>query len=195
MRRRDILAYAAVIGTTGGVSGCVSTPAQPPLHFDNLPPIRLAIGSFVTEEKMQAVPMDFIDRRRSDDLVGTTREYLSVRYVAAGGQDTGVGIIEEATLIERPRPAAGLLAKINPAGQGRDLTGSLAVRIVIRDSANVEKAFARARLAMSRPVPPATSVLERDRLAKALAHDLVLAIDQALSRSVRENLASYIMTS
>ena len=198
MRRRTVITYAAA----AGVAACVRTPEQPPLRFDTLQPIRLLVASFATEENMQPVRMDFIDRRRSDELVGTTREYLSARYVAAGaaavgsagGTDSGVGIIEEATLIERPRTGSGVFSKINPVGPGTELSGSLAVRIVIRGADNTERAFARARQATYQPIPNGSSILERDRLAKALARDLVIAIDKALSQSVRENLGPYLAT-
>jgi hypothetical protein len=192
MRRRKALAALIAVTASLTAQACTRTPEQPPLRFDQVPPIRLAVASFTTEERMEPVAMGFIDRRRSDELINVTREYLSARIEAAGGFDQARGIIEEATIIERPVPVSGGLAsRLKPLGPASELQGALAVRVAIVDEFGIDKGYARARYELKRGVPATASVLERDRLAKLLAHDLVHAIDRALSQSITENLAGY----
>lgn len=187
MHRRSLL----VLATSAGLVACgPQSKTPPPLRFDQLPPINLAIATFGTEERMQPVEMDFIDRRRSDELINVTREYLSTRFLATGGTDAGLGLIEEASVIERPQPAAGVVSKVT--GTARELFGTLSVRVAVVDGFNIQLASAQARFERRQPVAFGTATLERDRLARELARDLVTSIDGALVASVRENLASYI---
>lgn len=192
MIRRPFLGLVGALVATAGLAGCTRTPEQPPLRFDQVPPLRLAVASFTTEERMEPVAMGFIDRRRSDQLINVTREYLSAKIEAAGGLDQGRGIVEEATIIERPLPTSGGLAsRLNPLGPGLEMLGTLAVRVAVVDEFGIDKGFARARYELKRSIRAGASVIERDRLATVLAQDLVKAIDEGLTQSVAQNLGGY----
>ena len=188
--RRAALAAAVAMPL---LAGCTTAPEPGAPTFGGTPPIRLAVGSVDVQSQAQNLPSQFIDLRRTDQLVAAATAYLKQRVQAAGGAGTARAVIEQASLVE-PRPVpSGITGAIT--GGPRQLVGALAVRIAVVDGTGVEKAYARARVDLKRPIREGSSVVQRDRLARALMNDLIESVDKSLRATVKENLGAYLATS
>ena len=159
-------------------------------------PIALAVSGLEVVDQVQTLPLNFIDRRRSEEMIAEVRRYVGDRLRATGGgPDFGKVVVEQASVIEQPRqPIGGIRGALTPE-PSNDFVGLLAVRVAVSDGLGVEKAYARAQLGLKRPVETASSVMDRDRQARALMRDLVERIDASLETAIRENLGAYLVTS
>jgi hypothetical protein len=196
--RRAVIAAAAANAAVVALAaltttGCTSTPDPGGPRLAGAAPFRLSVGSVDVQEQPQTLPANFIDRRRTDDMLAATREYLRQRFQAAGGAESGKAVIEQASLVEARDPPSGITGVIT--GGRLQLVGSLAVRVAVADGFGIEKSFARAKVEMRRPVPEGSSVVERDRLARETMNDLIEAVDRSLQSTVRENLGPYLASS
>lgn len=187
--RRHLLATAAL----GLAAACTRSPDPGPIQAPAVAPVQLAIAGLEVVDQVQTLPLNFIDRRRTDEMLAATRAYLGERLRTGGGSDFGRAVIEEASMVERAIPRGGITGAIT--GPSRELVGALAVRVAIVDGLGVEKAYARAKVERKRPVRDASSILERDRLARDLVNDLLQGLDQALQSAMRENLGAYLASS
>ena len=193
-RRRAVLAAAVALAlAVGAAAACTRSPDPGPVGLAGRPPVRLSVASIEVRDQVAGVPLNFIDRRRTDEMLAATKAYLTQRFQAAGGADFGRATVEQATLVERPVPRGGVTGVIT--GPASQLVGGLAVRVAVVDALGVEKAYARTRVELKRPVPDTASVVERDRLARDLTNDLLRAVDDSLQPAVRENLGAYLATS
>lgn len=175
-------------------AACTRSPDPGPIGLPpSATPMQLGIGSMEVVDQVQSLPLNFIDRRRTDEMLAATRTYLTQRLQTVGGSDFGRAVIEEASMVEQVVPRPGITGTIT--GPSRELAGVLAVRVAVVDGLGIEKAYARAKVERKRPVREASSVLERDRLARDLINDLLQGMDTALQSAIRENLAAYLTTS
>jgi hypothetical protein len=189
--RRSILVVAALLAPlAAGACSRGSAPDPEPVAIPAGPPLRLGVGGLEVQDQVQGLPLNFIDRRRTDEMVAATRQYLAGRFQAAGGGDFGRGVIEEASLVERPIPRGGITGAI--AGPSKELVGALAVRLAVADGLGVEKSYARARVELRRGVGETSSVFERDRAAREMMADLLAQLDRSLEAAARENLGPYL---
>ena len=158
-------------------------------------PITLAVSGFEVQDQVQTLPLNFIDRRRSEEMIARVRRYVDERLNATGGPDFGKVVVEQASVIEQPHTGIGGVRGALTPEPSTDFLGVLAVRVAVTDGLGVEKAYARAQVELKRPVEKASSVLDRDNQARALMGDLVERIDASLESAVRENLGAYLATS
>ena len=176
----------------GGASAPAPAPAAGPAPR---PPIALAVSGFEVQDQVQTLPLNFIDRRRSEEMIARVRRYVDERLDATGGPDFGKVVVEQASVIEQPHTGIGGVRGALTPEPSTDFLGVLAVRVAVTDGLGVEKAYARAQVELKRPVEKASSVLDRDNQARVLMGDLVERIDASLESAVRENLGAYLATS
>jgi hypothetical protein len=191
------LALSGVAACGGGRGAAPGAPAAGPeaAAASARTPIALAVSGLEVEDQVQTLPLNFIDRRRSEEMIAEVRRYVGDRLRATGGPDFGKVVFEQASVIEQPRqPIGGIRGALTPE-PSNDFVGLLAVRVAVADGLGVEKAYARAQLGLKRPVETASSVMDRDRQARALMRDLVERIDASLETAIRENLGAYLVTS
>jgi hypothetical protein len=187
-RRRLLLAAALTLS-----AACTRSPDPGPIEAPPVTPLQLTISNLEVVDQVQSLPLNFIDRRRTDEMLAATRTYLTQRLHAGGGSEFGRAVIEEASMVEQAIPRGGITGAIT--GPTRELVGSLAVRVAIVDGLGIEKAYARAKVERKRPVRDASSVMERDRLARDLVNELLKGLDASLQSAVRENLGMFLVTS
>jgi hypothetical protein len=187
-RRRLLLAAALALP-----AACTRSPDPGPIEAPPVTPLQLTISNLEVVDQVQSLPLNFIDRRRTDEMLAATRTYLTQRLHAGGGSEFGRAVIEEASMVEQAIPRGGITGAIT--GPTRELVGSLAVRVAIVDGLGIEKAYARANVERKRPVRDASSVMERDRLARDLVNELLKGLDASLQSAVRENLGMFLVTS
>jgi hypothetical protein len=187
-RRRLLLAAALTLS-----AACTRSPDPGPIEAPPVTPLQLTISNLEVVDQVQSLPLNFIDRRRTDEMLAAARTYLTQRLHAGGGSEFGRAVIEEASMVEQAIPRGGITGAIT--GPTRELVGSLAVRVAIVDGLGIEKAYARAKVERKRPVRDASSVMERDRLARDLVNELLKGLDTSLQSAVRENLGTYLTTS
>jgi hypothetical protein len=187
-RRHLLVAGVLVLATA-----CTRSPDPGPIEAPPVAPIQLGIESLEVVDQVQSLPLNFIDRRRTDEMLAATRTYLVQRLQAGGGSEFGRAVIEEASMVEQTLPRGGITGAIT--GPTRELVASLAVRVAIVDGLGIEKAYARAKVERKRPVRDASSIMERDRLARDLVNELLKGLDASLQSAVRENLGAYLAAS
>ena len=200
--RRNLLLVATAALVLPGAAACggrrgaaPGAPAVGPAAAASREPIGLAVSGIEVVDQVQTLPLNFIDRRRSEEMIAEVRRYVGDRLRATGGPDFGKVVFEQASVIEQPRqPIGGIRGALTPE-PSNDFVGLLAVRVAVADGLGVEKAYARAQLGLKRPVETASSVMDRDRQARALMRDLVERIDASLETAIRENLGAYLVTS
>jgi hypothetical protein len=183
----------AAIAVALALAGCGRTPDPGPIGVPVQDAIPLGLQSITVDDQVQGLPLSFIDRRRTDEMVSAIRAYVARRFTPTGGVDTGRVFIEDASIIEQPIERGGLSGVIT--GPAHQLIGSLALKLAAIDGFGVEKAYARARIQLKRPVPETASVVDRDRLARNLINDMLRTIDTSLVAAMRENLGAYLATS
>jgi hypothetical protein len=199
--RRNLLLVATAALVLPGAAACGgrrgAAPGAPPVGpaAASREPIGLAVSGIEVVDQVQTLPLNFIDRRRSEEMIAEVRRYVGDRLRATGGPDFGKVVVEQASVIEQPRqPIGGIRGALTPE-PSNDFVGLLAVRVAVADGLGVENAYARAQLGLKRPVETASSVMDRDRQARALMRDLVERIDASLETAIRENLGAYLATS
>ncbi len=201
--RRNLLLFATTALVLPGAAACGgrrgaapgAPAAGPAAAAASREPIGLAVSGIEVVDQVQTLPLNFIDRRRSEEMIAEVRRYVGDRLRATGGPDFGKVVVEQASVIEQPRqPIGGIRGALTPE-PSNDFVGLLAVRVAVADGLGVEKAYARAQLGLKRPVETASSVMDRDRQARALMRDLVERIDASLETAIRENLGAYLVTS
>lgn len=173
------------------LAACASPPEAPPLNVAELPAVRLSVQS-VEVESRAPVPADvnFIERRRSEQLAADAQAYLRDRVQAVGGTEFARATVEEASLVERDRPDAGGLFSGQP---DREMVGVLAVKVAVVDGLGIESAFASSRVQISRGLPARAGVEAEDAFARQLTNDLLAATSRELERSVEQNLGNYLV--
>lgn len=170
-------------------SACAPTEETPPLELAQLPEIRLNVQSVeVASQAQLPATMNFIARRRSEQLAAEAQAYLRSRVLAAGGTDFARATVEEATLIERAREISGGLLSTEPDWE---MAGVLALKVAVVDGLGVENGFASSRVQINRSISSRASVEAKDTFARQLINDLVTAGSRELSRSVDQNLAAH----
>lgn len=187
MRRALVLAWLFLAGCTVGIE----PPERP--YTSSLPPLVLAVEELQFDNRA-APPTtgQFIDRRRSQELAERAVRFLRSRIQAGGGSGVARIVVERAELVERPREKTGGVLGPFVREADRILDGALAVRISVEDWGGVERGFARAEVARMRPILENTDVASRDAVARRLVEDLIAQLDEALTRSVEENLATFL---
>lgn len=175
------------------LAGC-STPPPPPAPLDGIPEHRLAVSTLDVADAF-APPGDsasFIDRRHTGELAAATRQYLSTRLIATGGEAVAQASIMQASIVEEPRQPSGKLGAPIVREPDADLHGIVEVRVGVADAFGKELGFASARVERRRSVLEMTPVLERDRMAGEMIRQLMVDLDAALDRSLRENLGNFL---
>jgi hypothetical protein len=190
--RRSLMVAAALMAPLLLVAGCTrdGAPDPEPVAIPAAPPLRLGVSGLEVQDQVQGLPLNFIDRRRTDEMVTAVRRYLGSRFQATDGDDFGRAVIEEASVVERPIPRGGITGAV--AGPAKELVGTLAVRLAVTDGLGVEKSYARARVELRRGVAAGSSVFERDLAAREMMADLLVQLDRSLEAAARENLAPYL---
>jgi hypothetical protein len=180
---------AAALLLLVAAGACSSTPEPPPLNVAQLPAIRLAVQSVEVENRaQQPANMNFIARRRSEQLAADAQIYLRERVQAAGGSEFARATVEEASLIERARATSGGTFSTEPSWE---MVGVLAIKVAVVDGLGIENAFATSRVQIARALSPRTSVESKDNFARQLTNDLLAATSRELDKSVQQNLSSY----
>ena len=183
----------AVSGSTAAtlllLAACTPTEPPPPLDVAQLPPIRLAVQTVEVESRAQyPANMNFIGRRRSEQLAADAQAFLRARVEAAGGSDFARATVEEASLIERARPTEGGILSTEPTWE---MAGVLAVKVAVVDGLGIENGSASARVQIARSLSPRTSVESKDNFARQLTNDLIAAASRDLRSSVEQNLSTH----
>jgi hypothetical protein len=174
------------------LAACAPTGIESPPPFDPaaFPPIRLAVGAVeVASVAQYPAGMGFIARRRSEQLAQDAQAYLRSRLSAAGGGDVARATVEEATLIERPRPTdRGVVAAATQPDW--EMAGVLALKVAIVDGLGIEESFASSRVEITRSISERASVEAKDAFARTMINDLIAASSTELQTSIDQNLAN-----
>lgn len=175
------------------LAACAGRTPPERRHESARAPLLLTVEE-VQFENRSAEPRDgtFIDRRRSRELAERARSFLQERLQAAGGPGVARVVVERAELVERKSEKTGGVLGVFVREPDRILDGTLAVRVSVEDWGGVERAFARAEVARRRPVLEYTDVASVDAEAERLIEDLLAQLDEALQKSVEENLAAFL---
>ena len=186
MARLAALATAATLL----LAACSSTEPPPPIEAAQLPAIRLAVQSVEAAGKVTyPTDMNFIARRRSEQLAGDALAFLRERVQATGGTEFARATVEEASLTERPRAKTGGIFSMEP---GREMVGVLALKLAVVDGFGIEGATASTRVQIIRPFSERAGVEAKDAAARQLANDLLKQAGTELETSARQNLGSYL---
>lgn len=189
MMRRSLL--LALLFLPGACTVGVEPPERP--YESSRGPFVLSVEELQFENRA-APPAtgNFLDRRRSQELAERTLGFLRTRVQAGGGPGVARVVVERAELVERPKEKTGGVLGPFVREADRVLDGVVAVRISVEDWGGVERGFARAEVARMRPVLENTDVASRDAEARRLVEDLMAQLDDALQKSVEENLAAFL---
>jgi hypothetical protein len=182
-------AAATLILVGVGLAACTIPPEQPIDPLQGIAPRSLGVSSIDVQDGFAAMTAGtFIDKRHTADLVKAARRYAQTKLVPAGGPTLARATIVEAQLLAEPRPAAGGLTSAVTREPDSVLRGVLEIRLTSIGTDGLEHGSASARVERSRIVLEMTGVLERDKLAKAMTHDLLVDLDRALATSIQQNL-------
>lgn len=183
------LAPVAAVGAL--LAGCTPSNITSPPPFDpaQYPPIRLAVGSIdVSSVATYPASMGFIARRRSEQLSQDAQAFLRSRLVAAGGSDFARATVEEATLVEQPRPVdRGVIAAATQPNW--EMAGVLALKVAIVDGLGIEQGYASSRVEIKRSISERAGVEAKDDFAHTIINDLIAASSTELENSINQNLA------
>ena len=94
--------------------------------------------------------------------------------------------MEEATLIEGPRPGAGGTLSTTP---NWEMVGVLALKVAVIDGLGIEQSFATSRVEIKRSISQRASVEAKDDFARTMINDLIAASSRELETSIDRNLA------
>ena len=188
MRCRSLAPAVALAALLAGCtpSNIASPPPFDPAHY---PAIRLAVGSVdVSSVATWPASMGFIARRRSEQLSTDAQTFLRARRGAAGGGDVARATVEEATLVEQPRPVdRGVVAAATQPNW--EMAGVLALKVAIVDGLGIEQGFASSRVEIKRSISERASVEAKDDFARTIINDLIAASSTELESSINQNLA------
>ena len=183
------LAPAVALGAL--LASCTPTNVASPPPFDpaQYPAIRLAVGSIdVASVATYPASMGFIARRRSEQLSQDAQAFLRARLVAAGGSDFARATVEEATLVEQPRPVdRGVVAAATQPNW--EMAGVLALKVAVVDGLGIEQSYASSRVEIKRSISERASVEAKDDFARTIINDLIAASSTELESSINQNLA------
>ena len=169
-------------------SSCSPGEEPPPLDLAAMPATRLAVQSIDIGSRAQyPANMNFVARRRSEQLAEDAQAFLRSRLQATGGTEFARATVEEASIIERARPTTGGLLSTKPIWE---MVGVLGTKVAVLDGLGIEDSFASARVEIQRSLSPRTSVEGKDNFTRGLINDLVEANGRELERSIGQNLAA-----
>lgn len=169
------------------LAACSSGQEPPPINYARMQPIRLAVQSVEVGSNVQyPANLNFIGRRRSEDLAKEAQNFLRNRLQATGGAEFAKATVEEASLIERARETSGSMLSTEPTWE---MAGVLALKVAIVDGLGIEQSYATSRVQIARSLSPRASVEAKDNFAKTLIHDLIEASSRELEQSISQNLA------
>ena len=172
------------------LAACTPTNTTNPPPFDpaQYPPIRLAVGTIdVSSAAKYPADMGFIARRRSEQLSQDGQAFLRARLVAAGGSEFARATVEEATLVEQPRPVdRGVVAAATQPNW--EMAGVLALKVAIVDGLGIEQSYASSRVEIKRSISERASVEAKDDFARTIINDLIAASSTQLESSINQNL-------
>ncbi len=181
-----VLLVLAGCTTAPGPRQATTTERREPLVF------AVAAVDLVDNSSLPATT-NFITKRRSAVLAERLATVLGQRLQAGGGPGTLRVVIEKALLAERPVETTSGITGFFVRETEAFLDGSVTVRLSVLDEDGFQRAFARVKVERSRPVPEGTSVAARDGLARSLIEDLLDQFQDALERSVEDNLAAFLV--
>ena len=170
-------------------AACTPTDIKDPGAFDasQYRPMRLSVGSIeVANAAKYPADLNFIARRRSEQLAQDAQTFLHSRLVAAGGADFARATVEEASLIEGSIPDAGGTLSTAPNWQ---MVGTLALRVAVIDGLGIEQSFATSRVEIKRSISQRAGVEAKDDFARKMINDLIAASSKELETSINQNLA------
>lgn len=173
------------------IAACAPSNVTSPPPFDpaQYPAIRLAVGSIdVSSAATYPANMGFIARRRSEQLAQDAQAFLRSRLTAVGGSEFARATVEEASLVEEPRPVdrGVVAAATQPNWQ---MAGVLALKVAIVDGLGIEQSYASSRVEIKRSISERASVEAKDDFARTLINDLIAASSAELENSINQNLA------
>jgi hypothetical protein len=181
------LARAAAILLLAAARTPSNSPDPGAFDAGQYPPIRLTVGSIeVASAAQYPADLNFIARRRSEQLAQDAQTFLRSRLVAAGGADFARATVEEATLIEGARPASGGALSTAP---NWEMVGVLALKVAIIDGLGIEQSFATSRVEIKRSLSQRAGVEAKDNFARTMINDLIAASSRELETSIDRNLA------
>jgi hypothetical protein len=183
------LKAAAVLILALGACAPTGVSSPPPFDPAAYPPIRLAVGNIeVASTAQYPAGMGFIARRRSEQLSQDAQAFLRSRLVAGGGSNFARATVEEATLVEQPRPTDwGVVAAATQPDW--EMAGVLALKVAIVDGLGIEQSFASSRVEIKRTISERASVEAKDDFARTIINDLIAASSTQLEESINQNLA------
>ena len=173
------------------LGACTPTNIEKPPPFDPAayPAIRLAVGSVeVANAAQYPADMGFIARRRSELLAQDAMTFLNARLIGAGGSDFAKATVEEASIVEQPRPTGeGVIAEATQPNW--EMVGILGLKVAIIDGLGIEQGFATSRVEIKRTLSQRAGVEAKDDFARQLINDLIAASSTELEESINQNLA------
>jgi hypothetical protein len=180
---------AALVLLIAAASACSPGGDEPPpLDVAAMPPIRLGVQSVEVESRARyPANMNFVARRRSEQLAQEAQAFLRSRLQAAGGAEFARATVEEASVIERARPSEGGVLSTEPTWE---MVGVLGTKVAVLDGLGIEDGYASSRVEIKRSLSPRTSVEGKDNFTRALINDLVEANGRELEQSIAQNLAA-----
>ncbi len=184
-----LMGCAFLLTACGGTEAPLPTPA-----YTKEAPVLLTVNVVEVENRNPPLPeANFIDERRSKELVDQTTTFLQGRVQAAGGSGSARATIEQASVIERIIPGrSGGFTGFVTGEQTYSLDASIRVRVAILDAAGTDKGYAEAGVTLSRALRAGSSVIARDQAARELEADLLTQLDKTLRQSINDNLSGYL---
>lgn len=178
---------AALILLLAAAASCSAGEEPPPLDVAATPPIRLGVQSIDVESRAQyPANMNFVARRRSEQLAQDAQAFLRSRLQAAGGTEFARATVEEASIVERARPSEGGVLSTEPTWE---MVGVLGTKVAVLDGLGIEDGYASSRVEIKRSLSPRTSVEGKDNFTRTLINDLLEANGRELEQSIAQNLA------
>jgi hypothetical protein len=179
---------AALVLLLAAASCSPSGGERPPLDAAAMPQIRLGVQSIEVESRAQyPANMNFIARRRSEQLAQEAQAFLRSRLQAAGGTEFARATVEEASIVERARPTQGGVLSTEPTWE---MAGVLGTKVAVLDGLGIEDGYASSRVEITRSLSPRTSIEGKDNFTRTLINDLVEANGRELEQSIAQNLAA-----
>jgi len=144
------------------LAACTPTNTTNPPPFDaaQFPPIRLAVGTI--------------------DVSSAAKYPADMGFIARAS-------VEEATLVEQPRPVdRGVVAAATQPNW--EMAGVLALKVAIVDGLGIEQSYASSRVEIKRSISERASVEAKDDFARTIINDLIAASSTQLENSINQNL-------
>jgi hypothetical protein len=168
-------------------ASCSPGEEPPPLDVAAMSPIRLGVQSIDVESRAQyPANMNFVARRRSEQLAQEAQAFLRSRLQAGGGTEFARATVEEASIVERARPSEGGVLSTEPTWE---MVGVLGTKVAVLDGLGIEDGYASSRVEIKRSLSPRTSVEGKNNFTRTLINDLVEANGRELEQSIAQNLA------